>query len=913
MPGVCGIRLDRLLLEAAVTSSSSLPAFVAVFPGLEQLIIAAVISLQNRKVLVVFAFNSHRDLFAIIFCVWTTCVFSLYSVSSMSTTPRQPRPTKKAIPEPARRAWTGARASPTFSPPPSGSPRSQPTVSPVAVPFPSLSQTNGARPDSAQDRVLQSLSGLTGTTVTIQTKTAQRYEGVVASTSSEGDTTGVTLKDAKEISNPGAPLKDQHFIASTNIETWSSGPADAKLPNGDTFRTDTDISQKKGSGRERELQQWQPGVDVPPGGVPNQGDEDTFGSGASRGPWDQFAANEKLFGVKTQFDENLYTTKLDRSAADFKEREREAQRIANEIIGAGTNNPHIAEERNLNNVDDSGVNEEDKYGAVVRGTNAYVPPGARKPSVLSPPPVNNVPKAEIPKVSVNGPDGAAIPSQTQSPPSSKAPSPAPPNKPPADPLPAFRDFVTSEKQRLTEKRQALAKSEKDKRVAELVKFSQSFKLNKPIPDDLVPILAKDEEKQRAIRDKASKDASSSQARSIGAATAANASRGTQVPQSKMSTDLSRRPLAPTKTAANNLAASVTVQKVTTSSKPSNSSDPAVKTAPSKPTTGMFIQSIPPFKGKSRSPPGAIPTASATGSVSTNAPTTPVSGSATASSNTAAATAASNNRLNVNASSFRPNPKSASSPISAPSNQGVGSASVSPKPKSDSTPNPFFGTRPIKKSTPVNVKDDFNPFKHNKVVDASQVSALWPYTGKRYTQMFPPPQHQPQQHPSHMAPPGPPPIPPPSYEEDSAAQAAARGYVYAYPPYGYPSQPMMPGMAPPGPPGAYMHGPYMQPMQYPPGMPPPTAMYSPGMGQMPPPQAYMPGPPPPGPYPPPNGAGPRPSMPPTPIPAHAHPYYHQSPQLQHAVPYHMMMPPPPNVPQHPYEGGPAPPVPMGGHA
>jgi hypothetical protein len=43
-----------------------------------------------------------------------------------------------------------------------------------------------------------------------------------------------------------------------------------------------------------------------------------------------------------------------------------------------------------------------------------------------------------------------------------------------------------------------------------------------------------------------------------------------------------------------------------------------------------------------------------------------------------------------------------------------------------------------------------------------------------------------------------------------------------------------------------------------------------------PQAYMQAPP--GQYPPPpNGAGPRPSMPPTPIPAHAHPYYHQSPQ------------------------------------
>jgi PAB1-binding protein PBP1 len=99
------------------------------------------------------------------------------------------------------------------------------------------------------------------------------------------------------------------------------------------FRTDTDISQRKGSGRERELQQWQPSTDVSPGSALNQGDEDTFGPGTTRGPWDQFAANEKLFGVKTQFDENLYTTKLDRSAADFKEREREAQRIANEIIG----------------------------------------------------------------------------------------------------------------------------------------------------------------------------------------------------------------------------------------------------------------------------------------------------------------------------------------------------------------------------------------------------------------------------------------------------------------------------------------------------------------------------------------------------------------------------------------------------
>ena len=63
-----------------------------------------------------------------------------------------------------------------------------------------------------------------------------RYEGTVASTSGEGDTTGVTLRDVKEISNLGAPLRDTLFIASTNIDQWSSGPADAKPPttNGDS-------------------------------------------------------------------------------------------------------------------------------------------------------------------------------------------------------------------------------------------------------------------------------------------------------------------------------------------------------------------------------------------------------------------------------------------------------------------------------------------------------------------------------------------------------------------------------------------------------------------------------------------------------------------------------------------------------
>ena len=50
----------------------------------------------------------------------------------------------------------------------------------------------------------------------------------------EGGATGVTLKDAKEISASGAPVNDSVFIASINIDTLASGLADVKTVNGDS-------------------------------------------------------------------------------------------------------------------------------------------------------------------------------------------------------------------------------------------------------------------------------------------------------------------------------------------------------------------------------------------------------------------------------------------------------------------------------------------------------------------------------------------------------------------------------------------------------------------------------------------------------------------------------------------------------
>jgi PAB1-binding protein PBP1 len=152
------------------------------------------------------------------------------------------------------------------------------------------------------------------------------------------------------------------------------------------FRTDADISSSSGQAatRERELQQWQP--DSAPTSTAAslaalQGDEATFGppGGYSGQPWDQFEVNEQLFGVTTNFDEDAYTTKLDRNAPGFKERERKAQQLANEImsvrtvslpasiaacsspmIQGTTSNPHIAEERAMNGTE-NGIGEEEKY------------------------------------------------------------------------------------------------------------------------------------------------------------------------------------------------------------------------------------------------------------------------------------------------------------------------------------------------------------------------------------------------------------------------------------------------------------------------------------------------------------------------------------------------------------------------
>lgn len=119
-----------------------------------------------------------------------------------------------------------------------------------------------------------------------------------------------------------------------------------------SFRTDAEISGNLDV-RQRELQRWQPGADT-------EIDLSLEDSGAT-GTWDQFAANERLYNVRSDYDENMYTTSIDRSDPRYKQREAEAARIAREIERSAPVNAHVAEERKMNAETDAGLDEEDKY------------------------------------------------------------------------------------------------------------------------------------------------------------------------------------------------------------------------------------------------------------------------------------------------------------------------------------------------------------------------------------------------------------------------------------------------------------------------------------------------------------------------------------------------------------------------
>jgi len=109
----------------------------------------------------------------------------------------------------------------------------------------------------------------------------------------------------------------------------------AKPQSRETFKTDVEVTGQGPFRREKVLQAWGgPGEDE--GGLeadkPTQQRQLAGSTGGNGQQWDQFATNERLFGLKTDFDEEMYTTRLDRSGADYRQREARAAQLEREIM-----------------------------------------------------------------------------------------------------------------------------------------------------------------------------------------------------------------------------------------------------------------------------------------------------------------------------------------------------------------------------------------------------------------------------------------------------------------------------------------------------------------------------------------------------------------------------------------------------
>lgn len=99
--------------------------------------------------------------------------------------------------------------------------------------------------------------------------------------------------------------------------------------------------------------------------VPDSGDgiDGSLEKPSGKGAWDQFAENERLFGLKTDYNENIYTTAINKNHPEYRARIAAADKKAREIEQSTAATSHVAEERVMDYVagnDKSGENEEEK-------------------------------------------------------------------------------------------------------------------------------------------------------------------------------------------------------------------------------------------------------------------------------------------------------------------------------------------------------------------------------------------------------------------------------------------------------------------------------------------------------------------------------------------------------------------------
>ncbi|KAK9807303.1 hypothetical protein WJX73_010714 [Symbiochloris irregularis] len=253
--------------------------------------------------------------------------------------------------------------------------------------------SKGQTVSHSTERMLFIQQALIGHQVRVQVKNGAEYSGILHATNPSNKDLDVVLKHAKlvkkDLASSAMPSQgsiptlkilsgDVVQLTAEDVALGADDLASVNKRDAEAFSTDAELGGGRSRGGERELQRWEPSENDPSSDAleslpPPSKSSGRGAGGRGGGSWDQFKVNQNRFGVKTSFDESIYTTKLDPSRSRYSK--EDADRLAAEIEGqVSSSNAHLAEERGME-VDDE-EDEEARYSSVVR-------PGASGAAPLS--------------------------------------------------------------------------------------------------------------------------------------------------------------------------------------------------------------------------------------------------------------------------------------------------------------------------------------------------------------------------------------------------------------------------------------------------------------------------------------------------------------------------------------------------
>ena len=287
----------------------------------------------------------------------------------------------------------------------------------------------------------------------------------------------------------------------------------------------------------------------------------------------------------------------------------------------------------------------------------------------------------------------------------------------AEILDKFKQFSNHEKLRASDQRRQKQSQDKAVRLNDLLKFHQNFKLYTPVPKDLVPILAKDKQKQEEIVEKAQRVVMQA------------ASTPPKIPTSPV--DVKSQKPSSTSQPDGSPATSTTFERPRGRQGYPSQRPEAIHSSRDKQQQlnngpGDFARSGVPLahrltdshKQWKAGTQGSVPTPLPIHQMSRNLPTRPAahgapSTSPEASSTVRTPTSAVSAKFNVKAHEFRPNPAASTFQPNVDSR-----ATTSPRPTANvrpvsrtASPSAFFGNKkPLPAPEKPSILDNFNPLK-----------------------------------------------------------------------------------------------------------------------------------------------------------------------------------------------------------